>query len=573
MSRPAPSAPPEIPGFTYVREIGQGGFADVYLYSQLTPRREVAVKVLHADMAGSEAATRLNREADAMASLSQHQNIVTVFQSGAATDGRPYLVMEYYSRPALSKGLRQTQRSLASVLRIGIQLAGALESAHRVRVPGADASGILHRDIKPANILVDRSGRPVLGDFGIAMSNAEAQEGGAQGMSIPWSPPEAFDKSPRPSPQSDIWSLAATLYALLTGRSPFEDPGGNNQTHAMIDRICHAPYRPLGRIDAPASLDQVLSTAMAKSPQARYTSMKAFGTALRAVEAELGLPATQMDILDDLEDLTTDRTDDDIGGTSLRPITIIDPTGTSGTGGTGATGGRVGSTGSAGTGWGTDRSLGSVTGSSLTGPATLTSDPSLASVEPLEATRFKAPPTRGSAGPDTHDQTLLKALQPLGAPAAEAPPERQSPTPEPGRKPGKLIALVVAIVVIVVVIVVAVLLGKSDTGLGTGPSGPPGSASPQNPVGPALPKAPTDTKGEVDKAKGVVVFTWTNPDPKTGDKYLVRVIGSAEPGPQTVSLPQVTVEVPGGAHQVCIGVRVIRAGVPSDEAQWCEAVA
>ena len=288
------ATPPEIPGLTFVRLLGSGGFADVFLYQQDSPSRLVAVKVLVASLAGSAAAERLRHEADAMAGLSQHSNIVTVFQSGTAPDGRAYMVMEYYPQPSLAQGLATITRSVPSVLSIGIQLAGALESAHRL--------GILHRDIKPANILVDRAGRPVLGDFGISMTNAEIASGKASGLSVPYSPPEAFLPNARPTPQADVWSLAATLYALLAGRAPFEVPGGDNRTSVVMERIRHSPYAPVGREDMPPSLDQVLATAMAKSPDSRYWTMRAFGQALSSVEYELHLPGTPMEIIDSTGD-------------------------------------------------------------------------------------------------------------------------------------------------------------------------------------------------------------------------------------------------------------------------------
>ena len=288
-SRP-PAEPPRISGLTFIRPLGSGGFADVFLYQQDSPSRLVAVKVLVAEMAGTEAAARLRREADAMAGLSQHPSIVTVFSSGVADDGRAYMVMEYYPKPALSESLATTRRSVPNVLSIGIQLAGAVESAHRL--------GILHRDIKPGNILVDRAGRPVLGDFGISMTSAEAASGGASGLSVPYSPPEAFEAVSHPMPQSDVWSLAATLYASLAGRAPFEIPGGNNGVSAMTERIKHSPYIPIGRADVPPSLDQVLSTAMAKSPDSRYWAMRAFGRALGSVEQEMRLPGTPMEVID-----------------------------------------------------------------------------------------------------------------------------------------------------------------------------------------------------------------------------------------------------------------------------------
>ncbi|HMO10097.1 MAG TPA: protein kinase, partial [Actinotalea sp.] len=119
-----------------------GGVAHVFLYRQLMPRRPVAVKVLLAASLDDAARTRFRTEADIMASLSHHPSIVTVYQADVATDGRPYLIMEYCSRPGLAQRYRAERMSVAEVLRIGIRLASAVETGH--------PAGILHRDIKPA---------------------------------------------------------------------------------------------------------------------------------------------------------------------------------------------------------------------------------------------------------------------------------------------------------------------------------------------------------------------------------------------------------------------------------------
>ena len=316
-SRPS-APPPEISGFTYIRTLGQGGFADVFLYRQYSPHRLVAVKVLSAEMASSGPAFRLQKEADAMAGLSQHHNIVTVFQSGVADDGRHYIAMEYYPGPALSQGLRHRQHSLASVLSMGIQLAGAVESAHRM--------GVLHRDIKPANILMDRTGHPVLGDFGIALTNADSTTGAIQGISTPYSPPEAFEADPHPVPQSDVWSLAATVYALLAGRAPFEVLDGDNSPSAMIIRIQHDDYAPTGRPDVPESLDRVLAKALSKAPASRYSTMQAFGKALSDVEAELRLTQTPMDIVNTTSSVEILSYPGDPDHTTLMNVTRISDT-------------------------------------------------------------------------------------------------------------------------------------------------------------------------------------------------------------------------------------------------------
>ena len=170
----APSTPPHIDGFEYLSVIGSGGFSDVFLYQQLRPRRRVAVKVLLSERSASQAAA-FEAEADLMATLSSHPSIFTMYQADIASDGRPYLAMEYCSRPNLGSRYRTERFSVAEALRTTIQVAGAVETAHR--------AGIIHRDIKPANILVTEYGHPALTDFGISSTLDDASR--AEGMSIP----------------------------------------------------------------------------------------------------------------------------------------------------------------------------------------------------------------------------------------------------------------------------------------------------------------------------------------------------------------------------------------------------
>lgn len=220
MSARAPAPPPDLPGFKFVRHLGSGGFADVYLYEQqLLGRRNVAVKVLlRGELMGS-ALDNFSNEATLMATLSNHPSIVSVFQADIASDGRPFIVMEYCSKPTLHARYRAARFSEAETLRIGVQIAGAVETAHR--------AGILHRDIKPANILVTDYGRPALTDFGIAGTTSSTA---AAGLSVPWAPPEAVESGRLGDVRSDVYSLSATLYTLLAGRTPFEIPGASNTT-------------------------------------------------------------------------------------------------------------------------------------------------------------------------------------------------------------------------------------------------------------------------------------------------------------------------------------------------------
>ncbi|MBE9941094.1 serine/threonine-protein kinase, partial [Cellulosimicrobium cellulans] len=316
-SKRAPSPPPEIRGFEYVSLIGSGGFSDVFLYQQQRPRRRVAVKVLLHEWSSHSQRAAFDAEADLMATLSTHPSIVTMYEADIADDGRPYLAMEYCSRPNLGARYRTERLPAAEALRTAVQIAGAVETAHR--------AGILHRDIKPANILVTEYGHPALTDFGISSTVDDAAR--AEGMSIPWSPPESFAEPPRSGIATDVWALAATTYTLLAGRTPFEVPGGSNSSANLISRIEGSPLPPTGRTDVPASLERVLATAMAKNPASRYPTVLAFARALQQVQNELSYAVTPIDLLDDSGHVQEEEPDDD-AGTRLRQVVSIDPSGT-----------------------------------------------------------------------------------------------------------------------------------------------------------------------------------------------------------------------------------------------------
>lgn len=278
---------PEIAGYEFLQQLGSGGFADVHLYEQELPRRTVAIKVLRAGEVEGEDVGAFVDEANLMAQLSAHPAIVTVFTAGALDDTRPYLVMEHCPKPNLSARFRAESFSVSEALAIGVQLAGAVETAHR--------AGVLHRDIKPANVLVTALGRPALSDFGIASTLSRGASGEAIGMSLPWAAPETVDGS-WSGPASDVYALGATLYSLLAGRAPFEaEP---NDAASQATRIRKEPLPPIGRPDVPESLEKVFRTAMAKSPQGRYTSALSLGRALQKVQRELGEPITTLDVLD-----------------------------------------------------------------------------------------------------------------------------------------------------------------------------------------------------------------------------------------------------------------------------------
>ncbi|TNU76273.1 serine/threonine protein kinase [Miniimonas arenae] len=280
------SGPPAIDGYTPMALVGHGGHADVYTYQQRSPRRVVAVKVLAAPEGGADTealSAALEAEADYLAELSRHPSIVTVHSAGVSADGRPYIVMEYCARPGLGSVYRRQRLGVPEVLRIGIRLASAVETAHR--------AGVLHRDIKPANVLVTDFGWPALADFGIA---GAVGAGSAAGVSVPWAAPEVLVRGTADE-RSDIYSLGATLYALLAQRSPFEVPGADNDPYELMARIERGNPPPVGRPDVPQSLESVLHRALGPAA-ARYRSAADLGRALQQVELELSLPVTELDL-------------------------------------------------------------------------------------------------------------------------------------------------------------------------------------------------------------------------------------------------------------------------------------
>lgn len=287
MVRRLPSQPPVLPGFSHVHILGSGGFADVFLYEQNMPRRQVAVKVMLSEIVNDQVRQMFQAEANLMAQLSAHPSILTVYQAGVSSDGRPYLVMELCS-PSLSERYRRERIPVPDILQIAVRIGSAIETAHR--------AGVLHRDIKPSNILLTAYGHPVLSDFGIASSLSESGHLEAVGMSIPWSAPEVLMDETSGTVASEVWSLAATMYSLFAGRSPFEIPGGSNKSADLIARINRAKVQPIGRSDVPQSLERLLHKAMSRKIENRPTSALEFVRELQAVESELGVAQTPVEV-------------------------------------------------------------------------------------------------------------------------------------------------------------------------------------------------------------------------------------------------------------------------------------
>ncbi|MDQ2587288.1 serine/threonine-protein kinase [Saccharothrix yanglingensis] len=277
--------PPDIPGFSHRRELGRGGFATVHAYFQHSTEREVAVKVLNDAGLPEQVRDMFIDEAKAMAKVGSHDNIVTVYSADQAADGRLYLVMEYYSGSDLKEASARQPLPVPRVLDVGVKIASAVETAHRAH--------ILHRDIKPANILVNSYQKPALTDFGIAEKLVGPVKGDHVMLSVPWSPPEVVRPTGgEPGVSAEVYSLGATLWHLLSGHAPFFAPGGDNSLAAMETRILRGGPPPTGR--APRLLEVLLHRAMSVDPAARPRSAVELARQLQAVQAELGLPVTEL---------------------------------------------------------------------------------------------------------------------------------------------------------------------------------------------------------------------------------------------------------------------------------------
>ncbi|MFF7986848.1 protein kinase [Streptomyces sp. NPDC007901] len=250
--------------YRVVARLGRGGMGVVWRAVDEVLGREVAVKELRAytDSAGPELAglrLRMQREARAAARV-RHPGVIVVHDI-AQVEGRPLIVMELVDGPSLDDLLRE-RGTLGphEAARIGVEVMDALAAAHRV--------GVLHRDVKPGNILLDRSGRVVLTDFGIATID-DPGDGSATHLtgsgelvgSLDYLAPERA-KGADPGPASDIWALGAALYAAVEGASPFRRTSTFSTLTAIVDEPLPEP-RHAGRL-AP-----VLRRLMDKRPEAR----------------------------------------------------------------------------------------------------------------------------------------------------------------------------------------------------------------------------------------------------------------------------------------------------------------
>jgi serine/threonine-protein kinase len=259
--------------------VGTGGMSSVYRAHDRLLERNVALKVLHEQFTGEgDYVERFRREARAVAQLS-HPNIVTVIDRGEQ-DSRQFIVFEYIPGENL-KGLVERVGPLPErdALQLGLQIARGLAFAHD--------QGLVHRDVKPQNVLLTEEGRAKVTDFGIARSHdvggGLTRTGTVMGTSDYIAPEQA--RGAHADEQSDVYSLGAVLYELLTGEVPFS---GDNFVAVAMRHINEPPPSVCERRpDVSPRLEAAIRRAMAKDPGDRFRSMDEFAAELQGCLAEL----------------------------------------------------------------------------------------------------------------------------------------------------------------------------------------------------------------------------------------------------------------------------------------------
>jgi len=263
--------------------IGAGGMGEVYRARDTRLDRTVAVKILPPQLAGDPSLReRFDREARLISSLN-HPHICALFDIGEQ-NGVAFLVVEHLEGETLAARLEKGRLSLDQALKVAVQLAGALDTAHR--------AGVVHRDVKPGNVMLTKAGAKLL-DFGLARSEPllSALPGSsllpttpaavtAQGTilgTLQYMSPEQLDGSEADA-RSDIFAFGTIVYEMVTGRKAFE---GKTQA-SLIAAIMSADPPPMSTLQpvAPAALDRVIRKCLAKDPDERWQSAKDLGDEL-----------------------------------------------------------------------------------------------------------------------------------------------------------------------------------------------------------------------------------------------------------------------------------------------------
>jgi outer membrane protein assembly factor BamB/predicted Ser/Thr protein kinase len=273
---PTTGRSPQLGDFRIIREVGRGGMGAVFEAEQISLGRRVALKILRFGAVSDPAAIeRFQREAETVAKL-HHTNIVPIFAVGTER-GVNYFAMQFIEGRSLAEVLAESKGPIAAsqVAEWGLQAAEALAHAH--------ARGVIHRDVKPSNLLVDRENRLWLTDFGLARRLDDVTlslTGALLGTPRYMSPEQAMASKKRVDHRSDLFSLGATLYELLTGQPAFR----GDTPHDVIQHILTSEPTPIRQLvrGVPRDLETIVMKCLSKDPGERYNAANDLAGDLRA---------------------------------------------------------------------------------------------------------------------------------------------------------------------------------------------------------------------------------------------------------------------------------------------------
>jgi serine/threonine-protein kinase len=256
---------PHVPGYEILEILGRGGMGVVYKARQLGLKRLVALKmVLAGEFASESDILRFRTEAEAVAQF-HHPHIVQIYEIGEY-EGKPFISLEYVEGNSLAKKIAGTPLAPLAAAQIIRDMAEAMQYAH--------AKGIIHRDLKPANVLLTQDGQPKITDFGLAKRFADdsghTQTGSVLGTPSYMPPEQAEGRIGAMGPASDVYSLGAILYELLTGRAPFR---AATLTETLTQVRERDPVWPtLVQPGTPRDLETICLKCLQKDPKKRYAS-------------------------------------------------------------------------------------------------------------------------------------------------------------------------------------------------------------------------------------------------------------------------------------------------------------